>query len=966
MNTFFPSECNNELQKYLNSNPERVEVEIRLGTFCKNKFRPGVHEQVFNHVKTHLLDSSVSKGGSLEVFYSNTKVYFHDKFMKIIDLDDKSLKSFYMKKDKYNGIDNPEWNYRIASAQEENIGSTDVVFNEKFYRLKNRISFVDRDINGLLYGVRVDLTQVLTMNNSTSFVSFEIEIERKSRLSVDEFLNKFKFIYFLSQKLNSVFNNNESNFDKFLNVTERNYVVKSYNHHFSNTSDQKLTMHRNEPANIKVENLFSPNDYFVTSKLDGTRKFLYILKGHVYFLSPPYEIIRLSSTSLNIDKQWLIDGEFVNSHNSTPQFYAFDCLIANNINVEHLSFDKRIDLCVKFFTTITFNEIELHTKHFYKNSDFYTNINDAINNNITLEQNNLKTDGIIIQPVKQPYINSSTLKWKPIDQLTIDFRVVQKTTDQYFLQSIGYRKQLTHHEQEAITIVKGFVPILPTGKFAETFKGTRFFPHSGIVTIKDVLFLNEEINNRIIEFRWNGEFEPVRYRDDRPYPNRTDVAVSIWNDINSPISIHTITGNDLVVMRKYHNQVKSFLLEKFTKKQDVLLDIGSGRGGDLSKWKKLNLSSIYAIEPSKVNIKEFNSRQQTIKTPNVKLINSFAEDLTQDQVKNVDAISAFFVLTHLSVSEEKMDKFIDTLDLILKPNGVFFGAVLDGDKVKKYNSQNDTFCLKKIGEWSSSPYNNKVNVNIIDKTSMVKDVDEYLFDFADFQRKLYKKGFVLCDSYDDMFIDRGIDFLPKNSQMFSRMNRIFAFKKIVIEKVIPLKIGGYSTFNTHIANNVCREGSINDHSSLFHAFLQTNKTYSSLDEENKKKSTIKLRKKLASITFDVFQKLTTGNKDIYDKIKTILLSKRIIDCFEIIAYMSYFMNVNIYLIDAKTRNLYLPQSYTTLDDKTKINLLYNQNRNSILLLKINNVFETICQIQDSHIFQAGSKTSILMYQLINQ
>nr|WOF72282.1 mRNA capping enzyme [Saccharomycopsis crataegensis] len=55
-------------------------------------------------------------------------------------------------------------------------------------------------------------------------------------------------------------------------------------------------------------------------------------------------------------------------------------------------------------------------------------------------------------------------------------------------------------------------------------------------------------------------------------------------------------GIGIPSLRAFHNKVKLELLNKI-KNRNVLLDVGSGKGGDMGKWQKLGFKKIYAVDP---------------------------------------------------------------------------------------------------------------------------------------------------------------------------------------------------------------------------------------------------------------------------------------------------------------------------------------------------------------------------------
>ena len=113
-------------------------------------------------------------------------------------------------------------------------------------------------------------------------------------------------------------------------------------------------------------------------------------------------------------------------------------------------------------------------------------------------------------------------------------------------------------------------------------------------------------NNTIVEYAYDYERKmlvPSRVRHDKIKPNSYDIASDIWSDILLPIDNETMKGNTLLLMKRYHNRIKR---ELFVGNGKYLLDIGSGRGGDINKWK--GFDKIVAVEPNPEHIKELRRR----------------------------------------------------------------------------------------------------------------------------------------------------------------------------------------------------------------------------------------------------------------------------------------------------------------------------------------------------------------------
>ena len=151
--------------------------------------------------------------------------------------------------------------------------------------------------------------------------------------------------------------------------------------------------------------------------------------------------------------------------------------------------------------------------------------------------------------------------------------------------------------------------------------------------------------------------EARKMRPDKPRPNNSIDAEGTWNDINDPVLYETLSGQTLTQMRKYHNKIKRTILDEVNSPQkrfrtdyasqqkDVyLIDIGSGNGGDFSKWE--NYKKILCIEPNPKMIEEFNRRLKNHidRNPNNKLIDR-VRLLTcggEDTKTILDATKSFF------------------------------------------------------------------------------------------------------------------------------------------------------------------------------------------------------------------------------------------------------------------------------------------------------------------------------------
>nr|QBK85526.1 MAG: mRNA capping enzyme [Marseillevirus LCMAC101] len=346
-------------------------------------------------------------------------------------------------------------------------------------------------------------------------------------------------------------------------------------------------------------------------------------------------------------------------------------------------------------------------------------IESLLSENISVE----KTDGLIFQPYIW-YCNKYTFKWKPPPQLTIDFYLQPMTRKEIDERGIEYEEGGHYYYTMVGNTDRN------RKKDMKIFTGNNKYPYDGYIiresnTIEEG---GEPIDGRIVECKWEkGEFEygedqwdfnPFRIREDRTRPNDFwPTAVSVWEDIKYPITRDTIEGRNLKLMRKYHNEVKMDMLSKNFAPGQTIMDIGSGRGGDISKWSKLGLKRVYAVEPdeeTEESLEEFNKRleqdKETVQRENTKnglpftypiveVLNYGAEKTgrIKRKIKEdktfLDGIVAFFSLTFFPKNEKMYRGLLNTLDL-LPAGGKFVGIVLSGDEVKTLLDKQSMFMVE--------------------------------------------------------------------------------------------------------------------------------------------------------------------------------------------------------------------------------------------------------------------------------
>ena len=243
------------------------------------------------------------------------------------------------------------------------------------------------------------------------------------------------------------------------------------------------------------------------------------------------------------------------------------------------------------------------------------------------------------------------------------------------------------------------------------------------------------------------------------YGNDFEVANSIWNSIHNPITEEMITtGNKIpkldemeeiyynrdasiardksvsIQLQEFHNKfvkdielygkASKMLKEKTRNASGIsadihLLDLACGKGGDLFKWNKNNISRVVGIDINSNNIydpkdgaciryTEFKKKMTAfhIDTPlqhvdflygdiseNIKSGDAMkaqpSVELQQElwsvyNERKFDMVSIQFALHYLFESKSKLDGFITNVSENLRPGGLFIGTCFDGNRVYQF------------------------------------------------------------------------------------------------------------------------------------------------------------------------------------------------------------------------------------------------------------------------------------------
>lgn len=802
------------------------------------------------------------------------------KIKKTLNNINKNLEekeNLYRLKNRYSIYDN-ENNYRF------DLTTVKTGKGNSFNKSKTLSSNINYEIEIEYIGVKET-----NIDKLIDYINIIINIIQNNTLKESD-INKIKDNYYNLVGLSNNNNNNSYQYDD-----KKNFIVSN-----------AITLHRQNI--IKNDTLNIYNKYAVTLKADGERHLLYIYKNNFYLLDINFKIkvmyITDSKWNNTLIETELVDGNLLliydilfergndirrtqfksNKKNEKDRFYYLNEFIKSNTRENN----KNI------YT------IELKKYLFSVNadgSDIFEKSGNLWNNRHNINYN---VDGLIFMPMLEYYpIKSGTwfslFKWKPLNYNSIDFLV-------------RIRKNKNNVEEKKIYISKNddqkliqyktldlYVGGIENNKYLPikfNFNNNEKYSYCNIILNDDKLLIKTENgyetieDDSIIEFIFDINKEegfqwiPIKIRHDKTmlykngqkiFGNFEKIAIDIFKSIINPVTLDMITTGivkDLgmtnyfenkkynpenrLVYQNFHNiHVKDLIFSFITNdKKDIsgkLLDLASGKGGDIKRWKKYKFAECIGLDNDLLNIQYAKDLYDTISRPKPKtiFIHSTIDKLIfpnqeaglSDSAKlrlrtNIptkqyfDVVSIFFALHYFYSDDITFRIILQNIVDNIKIGGYFIGTCFDGSKVynllkKQNNIIGDFFEIKKnfkIGTFNKNKPNFGKKIDVYIK-SIGKTHSEYLVNIDYLETQLVKYGFEKIEIGDfETIYNLEINKKNKNTEYlknmtetektFSYLNKYFIFKKIkdtppnLYKKLLNDLTKNKSLINNNLENNI--------------------------------------------------------------------------------------------------------------------------------------------------------------------
>ena len=773
------------LDSDINSNKELIEFEITYHLFKSSS----IYKDIFNKLKDN--SSSIIINEYINIYYDNnirvTKQFKQginlnkDTFLSKVSLT-KSLKYTSNNHNiiKYNAKLNKE-----MILSEKDIKSTNI----KLIKIKLRLSFILKDND--IYKIDLDLIKNVDLKqNNIKEIKNRIFREYKiSNIVEDLNYNLFDELIleteFLNNKItlddvntsisfvHSLFDNNYNNeYQDYIYLVAQFIITnKTYLEEFKFKSGLKRLLNNVIEMNTEMyyKNIQSQiNNFYVTDKIDGQRCIIIIkednsnfniklLTNKLYQLSDYNEQINKGKITI-IDSEFIISEENKNKdliHSKDVKLYLFDIISYENNKIALSPFEDRFPYIEKAFNKIKFLS-NIQCKEYIKLS---TNYKDELTNfyNKKRKSKEYEIDGLIFTPtskvinkaskfpINTNYNNMIGYKWKPIEDITIDFYI--KKLPKYLYDTYPFnnynKKDIIYvlfsgiskydYDKLNLTYMTNYKKIIP-----EEFLNKTYFPIQFSTSDNPINYIfissDDDLDNKIGEFNYtNNLWKLKKIRYDRTielergeyFGNYFKIAELIWNNIKNPLTFeklfeentsYFLQDDNLMykAQRGYNSFVKTYILEnvinpKLSDKnnKDWIIDLAAGKGQDMPRINNMGFKNGIFIDNDSNALLELINRKFNLKSQNKQNMKIYVQEINlTDNYKNIikqlekfivnkesiDIMICNFAIHYLINNEDNLINLIKLLEYYLKPNGRFLFTCFNGYKIYKL--------LEKSNEWN--------------------------------------------------------------------------------------------------------------------------------------------------------------------------------------------------------------------------------------------------------------------------
>ena len=289
-----------------------------------------------------------------------------------------------------------------------------------------------------------------------------------------------------------------------------------------------------------------------------------------------------------------------------------------------------------------------------------------------------------------------TCKWKESSDITIDFKIKRVANNLIELYVYDPSSDIKDDKNLFANDVQ--------------FVGSNRYPLTSEMIDHEHSKTKDLPSGQIVEYEWiwfdgSGILQPRKVRYDKHGANREQVALDDWEDIMDPITDKEIRGENTKMVDRFFNKIKFTLYKQISEPDGAnLLDIGAGKGGDVSKWEVLRKNDdtgyVVAVEPHDDNREEleFRVNNNDAMRGGVEIVGVGGENtITITEVVNdflpsgkADTIALMLSMSFFWSSQIHLDALVNTIVHNLKPGGNIIFLTIDGDILVDMFEQENT------------------------------------------------------------------------------------------------------------------------------------------------------------------------------------------------------------------------------------------------------------------------------------
>ena len=655
---------------------------IKLGDIDTDRklFRTKINKDTFDYLYTMISKKAPNKSNKKSL----QETVFKNGLVQIDEIsDDKSIttsQAFFSK----NIASFTKEMVRINLARQTYV--IDAIKEEKSYiRIRDLITY---SINMWDY----KFSHVSLKGSLESHYEFEIQLNRDELLLSD-----------LQSALSSL--------EEKITPIRKKFMIKEFIQEMLKSNEDYLRLW-NRPAGLDWKNINKIKDYAVTPKIDGEHRVVAITSDKVFIVDSRWNAVEMKTKSNKIVYQTIAEAELYQD-----VIYIFDVLFWDGKDIRSAPLEDRIN---KMKTLAS--DLGCMAKSYVLTGD-----NVFSRSKTVLDSNpGYDIDGLIYTS-KGSYADP-IYKWKPISHCTVDFWVTLDTkrrkTRLYVTITKNAANRMNKRYDKYVLKLKEdsiFVPYQfnSTDLFQKTEDGQRIR------------------NKTVVECRYDikkSKWIPMRVRDDKTAlfhkeidkgsfagPNYFTTALSTFRYIQKPITKENITNenadkgyytgidrndSDIKPMLSFHNWVKQHMYETYVRKNDSILELAGGRGGDLWKLVKTGLKEILLVDVDQVALNEADSRwTKSIKDKNIIMKTEQANLLEVHEAfrtssnKPFDVVSCQMAIHYFFKDELAFEHFYQTAKSSVCSGGFFMFTVFNGKRIQQLmENKTDTIWKNKKGD----------------------------------------------------------------------------------------------------------------------------------------------------------------------------------------------------------------------------------------------------------------------------